>query len=122
MNETIQYLKKKEWSMGNGQCPECCGVPKNWHGHPCHMEAESIGRKENCGVAKALICAGEKPLFIGEYLSTAKFEHFISENGILGTRRETKNGCHRVKKYNKKLKRERYNAMFDIMSKAMVNK
>lgn len=34
MNKTIEYLRKKEWSMGNGQCPDCCGLSdklKRWY-------------------------------------------------------------------------------------------
>ena len=45
---------KKEWSMGNGQCPECCGVPPSWYGHPCHRKASSIGHERKCSLAAAI--------------------------------------------------------------------
>jgi len=102
MNKTIEYLRKKEWSMGNGQCPECCGVPKSWHGHPCYMKADSIGHKKDCGLALSLKDLGEKPVMRGEYKSTAEYEHFIFEQGIMGTRRKTKEGCPRQKEYDKR--------------------
>lgn len=65
MNKSTEYLKKHEWSMGNGQCPECCGVPASWHGHPCHMTAETIGHEADCSLAAALRDAGETPLMKG---------------------------------------------------------
>ena len=75
----IKYLKGKEWSMGNGQCPDCCGVPASWHGHPNYMTPETIGHKEDCTLADSLSELGESPLFIGEFKSDKEYEDFISE-------------------------------------------
>ena len=47
---TISYLKSKEWSMGNGQCPECYGhKPRNkWW-------TDTVGHKSSCVLAKVLL-------------------------------------------------------------------
>lgn len=29
----LSYLKRMEWSMGNGQCPVCCGKKPGFHAH-----------------------------------------------------------------------------------------
>jgi hypothetical protein len=82
----IKYLQNKEWSMGNGQCPECGGVPESWHGHPCHMTAESIGHKHDCYLAGALLELGVKPLMRGKYKSEVVYEIYTTEEGFLSTR------------------------------------
>ncbi len=53
MNAALEYLKSKEWSMGNGQCPDCYGSrPRmGWW-------TETIGHKPNCKLAKAIVTAG----------------------------------------------------------------
>ena len=28
-NPALEYLRKREWSMGHGQCPDCCGKTDN---------------------------------------------------------------------------------------------
>ena len=95
MNAALQYLKSLEWSMGNGQCPDCCGVPASWHGHPLHMTTENIGHGATCALAASLMALGEKPLMQGEFNSDAEFEHFISAGGFYGTRPKTADGCQR---------------------------
>lgn len=99
MNSTLEYLKSKEWSMGNGQCPECFGVHEGWYGHPLHMEPETIGHKKDCKLAKAIKDLGGDPLYLGEYKSDKQFENYIDDNGIHGIRPKTQNGCERHKKY-----------------------
>lgn len=59
----LNYLKSIEYSMGNGQCPECYGVPPSWHGHPCHLTPQSIGHKANCSIAQAIISSGGDVIF-----------------------------------------------------------
>ena len=61
------YLKSKEWSTGNGQCPECCGVPPSWYGHPLHRTTDSIGHEPSCKLAGAISEAGGSVLFVGSY-------------------------------------------------------
>lgn len=80
------YLRDIEWSMGNGQCPSCHGVPPEWHGHPLHMEASSIGHELDCALAKELAGAGEKPLMIGDFKSDVVYERCITKEGFLSTR------------------------------------
>lgn len=56
--------------MGNGQCPDCYGVPKNWLGHPLHPTPESIGHGHNCPLAACLEEVGEPPLYEGHWAPT----------------------------------------------------
>ena len=61
----IAYLRKLEWSAGNGQCHECWGGPKAiWEGHPCwsddpHSGQEPFGHKPDCPLAASLEGLGE---------------------------------------------------------------
>lgn len=89
----IKYLTDKEWSMGNGQCPECHGVHAGWHGHPCHMTTDTIGHKEDCTLAAALTAMGQSPLMIGTFQSDIEFESYITEGGFYSTRHKTADGC-----------------------------
>lgn len=89
----IKYLADKEWSMGNGQCPECYGVPASWHGHPCYMTTDTIGHKTDCSLAASLESLGQAPLMLGSYQSNAEFEHFITDGGFSSTRPKTADGC-----------------------------
>lgn len=91
--KTLTYLLKKEWSMGNGQCPECCGVNEKWLGHILHLDSKSLGHKEDCILANMLIENGFKPLYKGESKLTDEYENYISEHGFYCTRLKTKNGC-----------------------------
>jgi hypothetical protein len=86
MREAAKYLRNREWSMGNGQCPECCGVPEGWYGHPLYMAPNSIGHKSECVLAAALRELGETPLMQGDFTSDVEYEEFTSENGTYGTR------------------------------------
>lgn len=101
MSHSLEYLKNKEWSMGNGQCHECCGAHEGWYGHPCYMESESIGHEKTCSLAKAIKELGGNPLYLGEYKSDKQFEHYMDDNGFISTRIKTKNGCGKYKKYAK---------------------
>ena len=103
-NNAVKFLRNKEWSMGNGQCPECCGVPASWHGHPCHMTTEGIGHEANCSLAAALVAVGDTPLMKGTFKSNAEFEHYISDGGFFGTRPKTAKGCPKYQAWSRKLK------------------
>lgn len=63
----LEYLKSKEWSMGNGQCPDCYGAHKGWHGHPAFLQAASIGHEPDCPLAAAITELGGEPLMMGQY-------------------------------------------------------
>jgi len=97
--KTIKYLKEREWSMGNGQCPECCGVPESWHGHPCFLTTENIGHEHNCKLAEALKELGENPLMKGDFVSDVEFENYFTESGFFSTRKKTAEGCPKYKKF-----------------------
>lgn len=117
MSATIDYLRKREFSMGNGQCPDCESVPESWHGHPLHMSASSIGHDADCPLAKSLYELGETPLIKGQFTSLVEFERYISESGFYGTRPKTTDGCPRYK-----AKCSRLNSLFDqaILNRIMV--
>ena len=66
MSSALDYLLSKEWSMGNGQCPECGGVPESWFPHPCHTTADTLGHKEDCCLAAGIKELGGSPLYLGE--------------------------------------------------------
>jgi hypothetical protein len=63
------YLRQKEWSAGNGQCPECWGVPPDWlgPGHP----PQSIGHEKDCPLGKAIESLGGAVIFKGSYYPEA---------------------------------------------------
>lgn len=82
----MRYLLEKEWSMGNGQCPECCGVPASWHGHPLYLTTENIGHKKGCKLAAAIRSAGGKPLMVGQFKSDVEHESYITDSGFYSTR------------------------------------
>lgn len=116
MSDAIKYLRAREWTMGNGQCHECCGVHEGWHGHPCHMTPETIGHQPDCSLAAALTALGEKPLMLGEFKSDVEFESYISEGGFFGTREKTADGCPRYKAYADKLNSKMDKIIYDALN------
>jgi len=82
----LDYLLKQEWSMGCGQCPECCGKPESWFGNIHCLTADTIGHKKDCGLAEAIKELGGNPLMMGDYKSDKVFESYWTENGFLGMR------------------------------------
>ena len=116
MNKVTKYLRKREWSMGNGQCPDCGGVPERWHGHPLHMTTNTIGHEAECDLAESLAACGEKPLMKGEFRSDKQFENYISEDGFLGTRPKTEHGCQRYKAASEEFQKHLDEAIFSGMS------
>lgn len=105
-NEAIKYLLKKEWSMGNGQCPECYGVPASWHGHPLHLSGETIGHKAGCTLAEALRVLGQTPLMIGDFKTDVVCESYITDGGFYSTRPKTPDGCPKIRAMNEKFRQE----------------
>ncbi len=86
MSDAIKFLRDKEWSMGNGQCPECCGVPESWIGHPLYLDATRVGHRKGCSLAKALAALGEVPLMVGQSKRADVHETFWTPEGFLSTR------------------------------------
>ncbi len=66
MSKALKFLLKNEWTMGNGQCDECCGGHKGWHDHPCYRGYEGTGHSYNCGIGLAIRELGGETHFIGE--------------------------------------------------------
>ena len=54
-NTALKYLQEGEWTMGNGQCGECCGnKPRaRWH-------TDTVGHRQGCKKAKAIEALGGK--------------------------------------------------------------
>lgn len=98
---SVPYWRDKEWSMGNGQCPECCGVPESWFGQPLHLNPESIGHNKDCPLAEVLFALGEAPVMQGSFKSDKKFEWCMNDAGIIGIREATPEGCPRYKEWMK---------------------
>jgi len=56
---TKLYLTKKEWTMGNGQCYECCGLkPGFGAGSASPATADETGHTKKCKFAKMLVELG----------------------------------------------------------------
>ncbi|MDY6862956.1 MAG: hypothetical protein SV062_08205 [Thermodesulfobacteriota bacterium] len=108
----LKYLKKQEWSMGNGQCPECYGVSPKWLGHPLHLDSSTIGHKPGCQMAESLSSLGATPVMIGEFVSNKVYECYITNSGIFSTRPKTKNGCSKLRTMNKKFDAILFDAIF----------
>ena len=53
--ETKRYLRKKECSMGNGQCWDCYGLGPDWQGDP--------GHHKDCDFARLLLELGMDVLY-----------------------------------------------------------
>ena len=82
----LNYLLKKEWSLGNNQCPECFGRGESWLGHPSALTPDLLGHKLDCELARNIESCGGNPLFLGESKLTDKYEVIMLENGIITTR------------------------------------
>jgi hypothetical protein len=67
MSAALDYLLSREWSVGNGQCPECLGVPASWYGHPCYRYPDQVGHKKDCPLAASIKELGGEPLMVGTY-------------------------------------------------------
>ena len=54
--KALALLRKGEWSVGNGQCPECYGSGPSFHGR-CFggwQAAAELGHEKKCGRAEAM--------------------------------------------------------------------
>jgi hypothetical protein len=58
-------LRKLEWSMGNGQCPECHAQGPSWLGFGGW--GSHVGHTKKCPVAKTLVDAGLAVVFKTRY-------------------------------------------------------
>jgi len=62
----LKKIKEKEWSMGNGQCPECGAVHEGWFGHPTCEDPAEIGHKRDCIYANMIIHLDGHCIFKGK--------------------------------------------------------
>lgn len=95
MTHALEYLKAQEWSMGNGQCPECYGTPESWFGRGI-LRAEEVGHEPNCKLARSIRELGGGTVLRGEFKSDKEYEHYITDSGLMGTREKTEHGCERL--------------------------
>jgi hypothetical protein len=79
IEKVLKHIQKDEWSMGNGQCRECCGVHAGWYGHPLHMEKESIGHEPGCQTGESVRELGGETLFKGEFTPTSEQQKYRDE-------------------------------------------
>jgi len=63
-SKALAFLKKDEWTMGNGQCPTCYGLAV---GHFWH-HGNSLGHEPNCKRAEAIKELGGEALMISDGL------------------------------------------------------
>lgn len=54
MKKHISYLKSKEWSLGQGQCPECLGCRPDFDINSSIIYREE-GHETNCKVAEIFL-------------------------------------------------------------------
>ena len=81
--KTIKYLRDKEWTMGNGQCDDCCGTDPNmiWG----LGRDKRSGHEKDCPAAKCLEELGEKVFYKGDKRDPdlqAEFDKAQSEDDI----------------------------------------
>lgn len=77
--KAIKYLRNREWSMGNGQCPECHGSePGKWAPHPCVKTKDEEGHQPKCSLAESLEELGEKVIYA--LLTKEMKEDWVKEN------------------------------------------
>lgn len=65
----LKYLRKDEWTMGNGQCHDCCGSAprRGWW-------TKTVGHKKYCRLAKAIESLGGKVVWEKENKSKRRFQ------------------------------------------------
>jgi hypothetical protein len=111
----LDYLLAHEWSMGNGQCPECHGVHAGWYPHPCHMTPDTIGHKLDCPLAASILDVGGKPLFLGAFKDSKQYENYITDDGFYSIREKTENGCPKIKEHNREFQESMDAAIMELL-------
>ena len=63
MSAALEFLTKTEWTMGNGQCGDCCGLGESFvFGWGCGGR-DSWGHELMCPRAKAIESIGGNPFY-----------------------------------------------------------
>ena len=106
------YLRSKEWSLGNGQCPECGGVHQGWFPHPNFLTADKIGHKPDCQLAESLRSLGESPLMLGQFKSEIEYEGYFRDDGLYDIRPITPEQRAERKQSIEKISRELMSRIF----------
>lgn len=66
----LRYLRSSEWTMGNGQCPDCCGSKPR-----AGWWTDTVGHKHHCARAKAIEALGAKVVWERFNHSKRRREH-----------------------------------------------
>lgn len=99
----LGYLLEKEYSDGHGQCPECEGLDPNEYGDGGWITPKEHGHSRKCKLASAIKAAGGQCVMQGEFKPKALYEYYVAEDGIIGTRPKTKDGCPVLKQQEREL-------------------
>ena len=71
MKSYVTKLREKEWSMGHGQCPECCGLGPSFYKDGFLNEIKNpvlIGHKRFCLLARMMKDYGIHPIILGNFM------------------------------------------------------
>jgi hypothetical protein len=71
MKSYVTRLREKEWSMGNGQCPECCGLSPKWYKGGFLNDVKNpskIGHEKFCLLARMMKDYGIRPVMLGNFM------------------------------------------------------
>lgn len=61
--ELIVKIRAREWTMGNGQCHECCGTKDGFNGHSLSYNKFDMGHEKGCSIGEILEAFGEEVLW-----------------------------------------------------------
>ena len=97
--KAIEYLRSREWSMGNGQCPDCGGISLAWYDReveqcrklvelfsgkpmPLLLVRGPAGHKDNCCLASSLVSLGQEILWSKDHDTRLPNELWVEEYAI----------------------------------------
>ena len=79
------FLRNLEWSMGNGQCPECCGCKPGFDSADDPFIRRQ-GHLRKCTLAKGLVSLGEQVVWDHQpkqsKIGKAKFDAFFKHHTV----------------------------------------
>lgn len=71
MKSYVTKLREKEWSMGHGQCPECCGLGPKLYLDGFANEIKNpklIGHSKFCLLARVMRDRELNPIMLGKFM------------------------------------------------------
>lgn len=79
--EILTKFRKREWSMGNGQCDECYGLGLKFY--PQRLSMSEIGHEEGCSIGLMIRECGGDVLFKSEQSKEITHKLVSNAEGIL---------------------------------------